>query len=100
MTGFARLLLIRFRDIPMQMEADLIARTQQIFEGQPGVLQTRVVRNDAKLAGEYAILVEATQSIIGSIAIQDWGNLASCIEVLNEYTPYWNHASVPSITQQ
>lgn len=98
-SGFTRLLFIRMRDIPRQMEAELVARTRELFEGKPGVLQARVVRNDAEAAGEYAILVEATESIIARTSVAGYGDLASRIETLNEYAPYWDRGSVPGITR-
>lgn len=97
-SDFSRLLFIRFRDVPGSREAELVARARELFEGAPGVLQTRVVRNDAREAGEYAVLVEATESIVGRTSMQDFGDLARRIDCLNEYAPYGGSSKVHGTT--
>lgn len=99
-TRMVRLLFIRFRDIPRALEGELVAHTRRLFEAKPGVLQARVVRNDAGGTGEYAVLVEASQSLLDMASNADYGELAPRIDVMNEYAPYWDRGTVPGVTQR
>jgi hypothetical protein len=99
-TDMARLLFIRFRDIPLAEEGELVARTRELFDARPGVLQARVVRNDSGGTGEYAVLVEASESLMHAFSNENYGDLAARIDVMNEYALYWDRGPVPGVTER
>jgi hypothetical protein len=94
----ARMLFIRFRDVPVSSEVDLIDRVRQSFEGRSEVLQVKVVRNEAAAAGEYAALIEMSASQGAETPISELGSFASHIDILNTYAPYWYRGSIRGLT--
>jgi hypothetical protein len=90
-----RLLLIRFRQVPVDQEAELVACTQRIFEPESRV---RIVRNAANEGDEYAVLSEWTEPLKASaVDLSTYGALAAHVDLCNTYVPYWPREGIPGV---
>lgn len=94
---FARMLMMRLRNVAASAETGVVAAVREAFEGRPGTLQVRVFRARDE-EGEYVALVESSAAF-GPTPVdpQTLGTLASRVDVVNEYAPYWIRGALPGV---
>jgi len=90
MPELARLLLIRFRNLPDAEAPALIEGLRKSYEGRPETRQLRVLRSDYDQQVDYIALVAARVPLADTrpdVALL--GRAADHIDIVNEYAPYW-----------
>jgi hypothetical protein len=91
LTGqLARMLLLRFREIPASAEAAVVAGVRNAFEGRHGIHQARVFRQSTGTAFDFVALVESACPF-GTNAFDPvpLGSAAGHLDLVNEYAPHW-----------
>ena len=88
--AFARMLLLRFRGAPVAAESSIVERVRGIFESRPGILQTRVFRNEVAAGCDFIALIES-DGPFGPKPIERGalGSVSRHLDLVNEYSPYW-----------
>jgi hypothetical protein len=98
---FGRLLLIRLRGLPLELESSLIDAARQAYEPLTGVKQLRVFRIGEPAHLDHLIVVESTHSLgVDPLASALFAPFSDKIDVVNEYAPYWVRGHLPGVFAQ
>jgi hypothetical protein len=95
----ARLVLLRFRDVPDVEVEGLIKGLRSSYEGRAEVSQLRVLRSDNLDRIDYLAVVEARIPLLDPRPNADaLEGAAARIDLVNEYVPYWHRGRLPGVT--
>lgn len=99
LTGpMTQLLLIRFRNIATTDETSLVEYILRIFGSRAGVRQVRVVHDLANGTGEYLALIDMALPLVSpAFDSKECCELATHIDVVNSYVPYWSRGPIPGV---
>jgi hypothetical protein len=99
LTGrFARLVLIRFADVPDREAPALVAGLRASYEGRKEVKQLRVLRSDYDNRIDYLAWIEARVPLPDARPDLDaLGAAADRIDLMNEYMPYWTRGRLAGV---
>jgi len=87
-TSAPRALLLRFRNVPRNAEATIIAGVRANFESQPETVQARVFGYDTGKAFDYLCFVEARAAFSAPIDTRHFGDYRNALDMSNEYARY------------
>ena len=87
-TSAPRALLLRFRNVPRNAEATIIAGVRASFEAQPETVQARVFGYDTGKAFDYLCFVEARAAFSAPIDTRHFGDYRNALDMSNEYARY------------
>lgn len=94
----ARLVLVRFSDLPDVDPKDVVEALRACYEGQPEVIQLRVFRSTYNDQIDYIALVELRLPLLDVRPdIEALGGLADHLDMINEYSPYWIRGHLPGV---
>jgi hypothetical protein len=97
--AMARLILIRFRDVPDAEGADIVAGLQSCYEGRKEVSQLRVMRSDYDNRIDYLAMIETHIPLLDPRPnAEALGASVSRIDLVNEYVPYWQRGPLAGVT--
>jgi hypothetical protein len=86
----ARLILIRFHDVPDAEGAEIVSGLRASYEGRKEVTQLRVLRSTYDNQIDYLALVETRVPLLDPRPdVNALGAGANRIDLINEYMPYW-----------
>lgn len=84
----ARVVLLRFRALPVGAQGAVIAGMRASFEGRPETIQARVFAYDTGAAYDFLGLVEARAPLDERLDLTAFGATADALDLVNGYTPY------------
>ena len=93
----ARLIMIRFRDLPDADSDALVSGLRESYEGRKEVAQLRVLRSSYDRI-DYLALVEARLPLLDPRPDPDaLGAAMERIDLVNEYVPYWRRGPLAGV---
>jgi len=100
LTGdLARMIMIRFRDVPDVEGEELLSGLRASYEGRKDIAQLRVLRSDYGNRIDYLALVETRLPLLDprpdAAAL---GAAGARIDLVNEYVPYWRRGPLAGVT--
>jgi len=99
--NMGRLTLLRFRLAPDCARAQIEAGVMANYSGRRETLQIRLMRSDYNQQIDYLALIEARAPFTGDeLDISRFGNAAQYLDVINEYSPYWQRGYLPGVFPQ
>jgi hypothetical protein len=94
----ARLILIRFHDVPDAEGEAIVAGLRASYEGRKEVTRLRVLRSDYDNQIDYLAMVEARMPMLDPRPdIDRLGASAGRIDLVNEYMPYWTRGRLAGV---
>ncbi|MCC6531638.1 MAG: hypothetical protein IT531_03745 [Burkholderiales bacterium] len=99
LTGeLARLILIRFHDVPDAEGPAIVSALRASYEGRKEVRQLRVLRSNYDNQIDYLAMVEARVPLLDPRPDLDaLGASADRIDLFNEYMPYWTRGRLAGV---
>jgi len=86
----ARLILIRFHNVPDAEGPAIVSGLRASYEGRKEVMQLRVLRSNYDNQIDYLAMIEARMPLLDPRPDADaLGATANRIDLVNEYMPYW-----------
>ena len=84
----ARVMLLRFRNLPASAEASVIAGVRANFEERRETLQVRVFAQDAGSSLDYICFVDLRGPSSQPLDLERFGAAADALDMVNTYAPY------------
>jgi len=84
----ARVMLLRFRNVPDSVESSIVAGMRANFEERPETIQVRVFAHDNGSTFDYLGLVELRGPSSQELDLTCFGTAADSLDLVNTYAPY------------
>jgi len=83
----ARVMVLRFRNLPASAESDVVAGMRANFDERPETLQVRVLAHDAGGKFDYLGFVELRGPSNQSLDLTRFGRAADALDLVSTYAP-------------